>query len=647
MGFGSSRFLDHGLESRGGGPSGHPLADGLHFCEREGTTLLRTLVAHDHIDHGNPTRGLDSGARWNNVVLILGINAYHGDASAALFVDGACLAAAAEERFTRAKHQAGFPASAVRWCLEEAGASAEDLDHVAVSRNPSAHLYRKATFAAAHLRPTSGMLRARLANAARVLDVRSTLARALDVDPKRIQGRFHRVEHHRAHLASALFCSPFEDAACLSVDGMGDFVSTMWGRGRGNTIEVGGYVAYPHSLGMYYTAFTQFLGLPRYGDEYKLMGLAAYGEPRFAPRVREVLGLTRGMRFRLGLDYFLHHREGVDMTWEEGTPELDALWSPLVAEAFGPPREPRGEVTDRDRDLAASVQAVLEEVLLEMLRRLHARTRNPRLVMAGGVALNCMVNGKVLEETPFEDVWIQPAATDDGTALGAALWVWNRVLGRERGWVMTDAFLGPEFSEAECKQALEDARLPYRWLPDDELVEHVAGRIADGAIVGWFQGRMEFGPRALGGRSIVCDPGRAEMKDILNARIKHREPFRPFAPSVLAEAAGEWFTPDYPSPFMLMAYPVRPEKRSVIPAVTHEDGTGRLQTVDAGTNPRFHALISAFARKTGVPVVLNTSFNENEPICCRPEEAVGCFLRTRMDVLVLGNYIAERDGEAP
>jgi carbamoyltransferase len=574
-------------------------------------------------------------------MLILGINAYHGDAAAALLVDGTCVAAAAEERFSRAKHQAGFPEAAIRWCLEEVDARPEDLGHVAVSRNPSAHLHRKALYAAARLFSLRGLVRQRLANAARILDARDTLAAALDCSPSRLTARFHRVEHHRAHLASALFCSPFEDADCCSLDGMGDFVSTMWGRGAGNRITFDGQVCYPHSLGIFYSAFTQFLGLTGYGDEYKLMGLAAYGEPSLLGQVRDVLHLRRGVAPSLNLDYFSHHRDGVEMTWEAGTPQLGRLWSGRMEEVFGARRAPGAEVSSRDRDLAASVQARLEEVLLEMFRRLYADHGNPRLVMAGGVALNCVANGRIRQETPFEEVWVQPAATDDGTAIGAALWVWHQALGFPRDWVMRDACLGPSFSEGACKEALDAARLEYRWLPDEELMELAAARIAAGGIVGWFQGRMEFGPRSLGNRSIVCDPRSPSMKDTLNRRIKHREPFRPFAPSVLAERTGEWFEQDAPSPFMTMAYRVRPGRRRMIPAVTHEDGTARLQTVDREVNPRYHALISAFDRLTGVPVVLNTSFNENEPICCRPQEAVATFLRTRMDLLALGNFVVE------
>lgn len=575
-------------------------------------------------------------------MLILGINAYHGDAAAALFADGVCVAGAAEERFSRAKHQAGFPSQAIEWCLRSAGASAEELDHVAVSRNPSAHLYNKVLFAARRPLSGSGMLRARVSNASKIFDVKAELGRSLGIDPGRLRARFHRVEHHRAHLASAFFCSPFEDAACLSVDGMGDFTSTMWGSGQRNEISVDGAVGYPHSLGMYYTAFTQFLGLPKYGDEYKLMGLAAYGQPRHLGDVSEILSSPRDLSFKLNLDYFRHHKEGVEMSWASGTPEVGRLWSERMSETFGPPREIGGEVSERDSDLAASVQARLEEVLLEMLRQLYERTKNPRLVLAGGVALNCVVNGRILEETPFEDVWIQPASTDDGTAIGAGLWVANQVLDLPRVWKMNDVYLGPEFSDADYESALTSQGLWYTKLGDEEVSSRVAARISQGAIVGWFQGRMEFGPRALGNRSILCDPRSPDMKDILNARIKHREPFRPFAPSVLSDKTGEWFEHDYPSPYMLMAYQVKAPKRALIPAVTHEDGTGRLQTVDSRTNPRFHSLISAFDDLTGVPMLLNTSFNENEPICCRPEEAVDCFARTRMDVLVLGNYVAER-----
>jgi carbamoyltransferase len=574
-------------------------------------------------------------------VIVLGINAYHGDASAALVVDGEIVAAAEEERFTRVKHQAGFPASAVRWCLTNVGVSPGDIEHVGISRNPLVHLTRKAAWTLRG-RPSLTSIRQRLGNQRRVLGLRDALAGALGTNPDSLRARFHRVEHHRAHLASALFCSPFEEATCLSLDGMGDFVSSMWAQGSGNRFRVKGFVPFPESLGVYYTAFTQFLGLPGYGDEYKLMGLAAYGEPRFLPELRDVLRASDDLSFQLNPEFFTHQQRGVDMTWASGSPTMGPMWAPKMAEVFGPARDPGADVRDRDRDLAASVQARLEEVELDFIRRLHGRVPSRRLVMAGGVALNCLVNGRIHEETPFEELWIQPAANDAGTAMGASLWIWNQVLGRPREWEMTHAFLGPAFSDAECSTALRSGGLEAKSLDDFALFEHVAKRIADGAIVGWYQGRMEFGPRALGNRSIVCDARRKEMKDVLNARIKHREPFRPFAPSVLAEATGDWFDQDQASPFMLKAYQVRSDRRDVIPAVTHADGTGRLQTVTRGTNPRYYDLIAAFGHLTGVPVVLNTSFNENEPIVMQPSEAVECFNRTKMDVLVIGNHVVDR-----
>lgn len=573
-------------------------------------------------------------------MIVLGLNAYHGDASACVLVDGRVAAAVEEERFTRRKHQAGFPAHAVRWVLQEIGADAAAIDHIAISRDPLVHAHRKLWRVLAD-RPSLSSLWQRVAAQRQVLDARQAVARALDVDPETVGARVHRVEHHRAHLASAFLCSPFDRAACVSLDGMGDFTSGMWGRGRGETIEVRGSVRFPHSLGVFYSAFTQFLGLPRYGDEYKLMGLAAHGDPSFLPLLRRILRPS-GTGYRLDLDYFVHDDVGVDMTWTEGTPRLGRLWSERLSRELGPPRAPGAPITRRDRDLAASVQARLQEVELVLLRRIHAQDPDPRLVLAGGVALNCVVNGMIRRTTPFERVWVQPAANDAGTSLGAALWVWHQVLGRPRSWRMTDVFLGPGHDQTACDRAVKAAGLEGAVVHDENLFDHLAVRLAEGAVVGWFQGRSPLGPRALGNRSIVADPRRPDMREILNHRIKQREPFRPFAPSVLAEATGDWFEQDHPSPWMNMTYRIRPSRRPEIPAVTHEDGTGRLQTVERQANPRWYDLIAAFGRATGVPLVLNTSFNQDEPIVNTPEEAVDCFLRTGMDVLVLGNRIVER-----
>ncbi len=570
---------------------------------------------------------------------ILGLNAYHGDAAAALVVDGGLVCAAEEERFNRVKHCAGFPSQAAAWCLAEAGLAASDLDHVAIGRDPRANIGHKVLRTLLH-GASPRYVKARLENAARVRDVRSELEAALGGE---VAAELHHVEHHQAHVASAFFVSPFEDAAILSADGFGDFASTMLAEGRGSSFRVLERVLFPHSLGIFYTAVTQWLGFPKYGDEGKVMGLAPYGTPRFLDEMRQLVR-AKGDVFELGLDFFRHHREGVEMTWDEGTPAIGLLFSERLEQAFGPAREPGSDLAALHEDVAASLQAMLEEAYLHLVRALWERTKVPRICLAGGVALNAVANGRIRPETPFEEVFVQPAAGDSGIAVGAAFHVWHQALGNPRGFVMEHAYWGPGYSDEEVAGAIAAAGLEGEPLDDDELFPLVAERIAAGDVVGWFQGRMEFGPRALGNRSIVADPRRSDMKDILNARIKHREPFRPFAPSILAEAAGDWFEQDYASPYMVLVYTTRADKRELIPAVNHVDDTGRLQTVTEAANPRYHRLIEEFARQTGVPIVLNTSFNENEPIVMTPEQAVETFRKTRMDLLVLGNRVVRRSG---
>ena len=571
---------------------------------------------------------------------ILGLNAYHGDAAAALVVDGELVGAAEEERFNRVKHCAGFPAQAAAWCLADAGLSAADLDHVAIGRNPKANFGHKVLRTVMH-GASPRYLKARLENAARVRDVKAELEQALGAE---VEAQLHHVEHHQAHVASAFFVSPFEDAAILSIDGFGDFASTMLAEGHGSSFRVLERVLFPHSLGIFYTAVTQWLGFLTYGDEGKVMGLAPYGTPRFVEEMRRVVH-PRGDLFELGLDYFVHDKEGVDMSWDEQTPAIGRLFSQRLEETFGPAREPDSELASLHEDVAASLQATLEEVYLHLVRALWERTRIPQLCLAGGVALNAVANGRILPETPFEDVFVQPAAGDSGIAVGAAYYVWNQELGRPRGFVMEHAYTGPSYPDAEYAGVLAAAGLESERLDDAALFVRVADRIAQGDVVGWFQDRMEFGPRALGNRSIVADPRREDIKDVLNARIKQREPFRPFAPSILAEATGEWFEQDYPSPYMVLVYKTRREKRELVPGVNHVDDTGRLQTVTEAASPRYYRLIKEFERQTGVPIVLNTSFNENEPIVMTPAHAVETFLKTRMDLLVLGNYVVRRLGD--
>lgn len=575
---------------------------------------------------------------------VLGINAYHGNASAAIVRDGQLIAAVEEERFNRVKYAAGFPAAAIRYCLKEAGLTIADVDHVAVPRDPFARLATKIAYA---LRMPS-FARERAKVLVKFTGIPQALAQAFDSDPAKLTAKFHRVEHHVAHLASAFYCSPFEDAALLSADGLGDFASSMWGAGFGPHINIHGSVAFPHSLGLYYSAVTQYLGFLKFGDEYKVMGLAAYGQPEFLDEFRRIVR-SNGARFALGLEYFTHHRTGPEMSWAEAdqTPALGKLFSNAMTRDLGPERNPAEAIDRRHKNLAATLQARLEEVYLGMLRRLAEETRLKSVCLAGGVAFNCVANGKILEATPFERVYVHPAAGDAGLAVGAAFYVWHKVLGKPRSFVMNHAYWGPGYKKEEIRIALEKSGLAQRGsrvaeLPEEELQRRTAAIIAEGKILGWFQGRAEWGPRALGNRSIVADPRRAEMKEILNRRIKHREIFRPFAPSILAEATSAWFEESHPSPFMTMAYAVRPEKRDKIPAPTHVDGTGRLQTVSREANPRYWGLIKAFEQQTGVPVVLNTSFNDNEPIVCKPEEAIDCFERTQMDALVLGDFLITR-----
>ncbi|MFH1314613.1 MAG: carbamoyltransferase [Candidatus Eisenbacteria bacterium] len=582
---------------------------------------------------------------------ILGINAYHGDASAALVCDGKLVAAVEEERFNRVKHVAGFPYNAVRYCIEAAGIKPEEIDHVAISRNPSAHIHKKLLFTFSRL-PSLSLLRNRLANVARVRDVKEEVAKALDVGPGDLRCQMHNIEHHRAHMASSFFVSGLDQAAILSVDGFGDFVSAMWGLGHGNKIDVGGWVEFPHSLGLAYTAVTQFLGFPKYGDEYKVMGLASYGEPVYVDKLRRMINVSNnGIGYKLDLSCFIHHREGVMMTWEEGPPIMANAYSSGMADLLGPPREPGTEIERRHENIAASLQAVLEEAVFSMANKLHRLYDVDKLCMTGGVALNCVANGKILSQTPFQDLYVQPASHDGGTSLGAAYWVWHQLLGKPRDFNMNHVYWGPGFDDQEIRRALEakTAKIEsqgctLKKIEDrQELCRWTAAEIDKGKVVGWFQDRMEWGPRALGNRSIVVDPRKAEMKEVLNTRIKRREPFRPFAPSVLEEAVGHYFEANCKSPFMLVAQNVMRSKQDVIPAVTHVDGTARPQAVSRETNPAYWMLIKEFEKLTGVPVVLNTSFNENEPIVCTPEEALECFLRTRMDVLVMGPYTLHRE----
>jgi carbamoyltransferase len=574
-------------------------------------------------------------------MLILGLNMFHADASAAIVVDGKVVFAIAEERLNRVKHYAGFPALAAKACLDYVGAKITDVDHVAVGQDSDANLSKKVQYALANPSKILNFIRLRQRKEA-MRDVRSLLARAFEVDASQLRFAEHHLEHHLAHIASAYYCSPWEKAAGFSYDGSGDFVSMMRARCEGNEIEAIDRVFLPHSLGSFYTMICEFIGYKKYGDEGKVMGLAPYGKPTYCDQIGNIV-VERDGSFELDLKYFkpLGSNQGMQIL-SDGTVCLAPHFSELMQEEFGAAREPHAEITQRDMDLAFGMQQRFEEIGFHLLNGLHRQIPTDDLVMAGGCALNSVLNGKIFDETPFRRTWIQPAAGDEGLAVGAALHTYHSVLHQPRHYGMENSYLGPEFDDSFIEAELKTAKLSYRKLERQPLLEAVADQIAAGNVVGWFQGRMEWGPRALGNRSILAHPGRPDMKDILNARIKHREWFRPFAPSILAERQHEYFEHDHPSPFMLHVYKIRPEKRAELYAVNHVDNTGRLQTVAREENPLYYDLIQAFFRRTQIPVILNTSFNENEPIVCAPAEAIDCFKRTRMDALAIGSFLVTK-----
>lgn len=597
---------------------------------------------------------------------ILGLNAYHGDSSACLVRDGEIIAAAEEERFRRIKHWAGFPSEAIRYCLSEGGASLSSIDIVAVNSDPSASFLKKIEFTLLQ-RPDFRFVLDRLRNRAKRQSIEGELASAFPNMP--FHGQVQKVEHHLAHIASAFLVSPFDEACVVSIDGFGDFSSAAWGVGRATTIEIERRVHFPHSLGVFYQALTQYLGFPHYGDEYKVMGLAPYGKPDYLAEMRQIVKVGELGLFELDTRFFRHHREKVDYAWSGGSPHVGTLYSSALEELLGPARGRDEPLGDRHRNIARSVQAMYEEVFFGLINDLHGRHQLDSLTLAGGCAMNSAANGKVLRQSPFKRLYVQSAAGDAGGAIGAAIYAWHQfnlgkpsvaagpanssalagdpLVGRR---VMDHAYLGPAASEAEIEVLLDEHAAEIaangcrveRISDESELCCRTAECIARGEVVGWFQGRMEWGPRALGNRSIICDPRRENMKDILNLKIKRRESFRPFAPSILKEYVADWFEEDGDVPFMMQVYQIREEQRPLIPAVTHIDGSGRLQSVYRETNPRYWAVIEAFRERTNVPMVLNTSFNENEPVVCRPREALDCFLRTKMDVLVLGDWFIAR-----
>lgn len=584
---------------------------------------------------------------------ILGLNAFHGDSSACLFIDGVMMAAVEEERFRRIKHWAGFPSESIAYCLQTSGLNLSDIDVIAINSDASAAKFKKIRFALSG-QASLALIKEKLS----IRGKRKSIADYLsDAFPgSNFSGSVEFVEHHLCHLSSAYSVSPFKSASIISVDGFGDFASSAWGFGDGGDIKLQKRVYFPHSLGIFYQALTQYLGFPHYGDEYKIMGLAPYGEPKYAAEMDHIVHQKKDGSFELNLKYFLHHKKPMGYEWDDDSPKVSKLFADSLCNILGPARNADEPLTQFHKDIARSVQDCYERTFFHMLNKLHEQHTQEQglavdnLTIAGGCGMNSVANGKVHLHTPYKNIYIQSAAGDAGGAIGAAIIAGQRHGVSKPDFKMTHSYWGPSYSDNDLWQLIEQnsseleaahCRIEQN-IKLDILVDRVANAIIDGKVIGWFQGAMEWGPRALGNRSILGDPRRSDMKDILNIKIKRRESFRPFAPSVLREHVNEWFESDADVPFMMKVFQIQEEKREQIPAVTHADGSGRLQTVTATSNERYYQLIQRFYEKTKVPMLLNTSFNENEPVVCTPQEALSCFLRTNMDVLVLGSHIVVR-----
>jgi len=596
-------------------------------------------------------------------VYILGISCYYHDAAAALLCDGQLVAAAEEERFSRKKHDYDFPKNAIQFCLDSAGITGKDLDYVVFFEKPFRKLDRiLATVLQTYPQSWKVFRESMISWVLDKLWVASTLQSEIGVSKNQILFS----EHHLSHAASAFLCSPFEEAAILTVDGVGEWVTGTYGVGRGNSIRLLKQMNFPHSLGLLYSAFTAFLGFEVNEGEYKVMGMAPYGQPRYLDKVWQLIQRNSDGSFALNMDYFSYHYSA-DQTYNRkfvklfGDPRPTKLQ--FFTEATGFPKyfgtapgnyKELCKLNQHYADIAASIQRVTEELLLGMARNLHQETGMKRLCIAGGVGLNSVANTRILKETPFEEVFVQPAAGDGGGALGAALWAYNTLLGKPRTFRMDHAYWGKSYSDGEIAAFLRTNNIPHRFVEkDDDLYDRVVDRLTSGRVIGWYQGRFEWGPRALGNRSIIADARNPEMKDIVNAKIKFREPYRPFAPSVLAEYAERYFElpnaiTHYPARYMLYVAPVKQSQQATLPATTHEDGTARLQTVFKEHSPRYYSLIERFGQATGVPVILNTSFNlRGEPIVNTPANAFSTFSKSEMDSLVLGNFIVDKPDSSP
>ena len=578
---------------------------------------------------------------------IIGINSHHPDSSACIIKDGKLIAAVEEERFTRIKHWAGLPVLSIRHCLNEAKIKLSEVEYISVNRDPEANFFEKFKFILRQ-RPSYKLILDRLKFRKKYKDNKKMIMK--EFEDQEFLGKMINVEHHICHLSSAFNISPFKKSCILSVDGMGDFASTVWGFANDEKISIDEKVYYPHSLGLFYESITQFLGFKNYGDEYKVMGLAPYGKPTCVNKLKNILLLNDNGSFKLNLEYYKFHKSHQEYQWSSDNVKNVYLFSNKINDLFGKPRNKNEDINQFHKDLAHSTQILYEKAFYGLLNKIYEKHKNDNICIAGGCGNNSVANGKITKYTPFKNVYIQPASGDAGGAIGAAYYTWNNILKNKRNFVMKHSYWGNSYSNEHIKKEITKNidKFEYEKCTIDFIDENkkqteiVAKFISDGLVVGWFQGKMEWGPRALGNRSILADPRRSDMKNILNLKIKKRESFRPFAPSIMREHVSDWFEKDSEVPFMMKVFQIKENKRKIIPAVTHIDGSGRLQTVYEDTNYKFYQLINSFFKITNVPLILNTSFNENEPIICNPEQAINCFLRTKMDVLVMENYIIKR-----
>ncbi|MDC1302902.1 carbamoyltransferase [Pelagibacterales bacterium] len=583
-------------------------------------------------------------------MIILGINAFHADSSACLLIDGQLISAVEEERFNRIKHWSGFPKNSISFCLDNSNLKISDIDHISVNTDPNFNFYNKLFYTLKN-RPSFNFLYEKIKNKKRKINVNLELKK---IFPDQVfSGETHYIEHHLSHIASAHLNSDFDTSIGFSMDGFGDFSSAAWGICERHNIDIDTRILFPHSMGIFYQSMTQFLGFPNYGDEYKVMGLAPYGKPNFLNKLREMVAVKDDGKFELNLKYFRHHKDTINFNLDDGSPNFLNLFNANeMIDLLGiNPRNKEDELNSVHKNLASSIQALYEEVFFKMINSIYSKYKIGKLSLSGGCAMNSVANGKIFRNSKFTDVYIPASSGDAGGSIGSAFIVNSKINKNKSRFHKKHAYLGPSFNNEFISKQLDYYKKDFKvekckiskCSNNTDLSKIIANQIAQGKVIGWFQGAMEWGPRALGNRSILGDPRNKNMKDILNIKIKRRESFRPFAPSILRDKSSEWFEEDYDVPFMMQVFQVKESKKDLIPAVTHSDGSGRLQTVTAESNFKYYNLISAFNDLTGVPVILNTSFNENEPIVCEPKQAIETFLRTRMDVLVLEDWIIQRE----